>query len=316
MLQDFHEKNAIYFDYSSAANPLKQELIPPVPYKTFSPKFFDTNVTSVMPLDVSDLLKCTAPATSPALCANFIKIVGGYLSTSAEATSHLFYIHAGSGKTDIFGSSISWNKGDFIVLPSHEEALHTPVGSACMYWVHDAPLLRYLGVKPALPRFSPTLYKFEKAQRKLDQVASNSKSSLVNRVSVLLANTEFSMTRTISQTLLAMYGLLPSGKSQLPHRHQAAALDFVIDCKPGCYTLLGTDLNENGWIKNPHREDWAPGGSFITPPGYWHSHHNESGQDAYVLPILDAGLHEFLRSLDIQFSHINSDGSHHVSDIP
>lgn len=25
--------------------------------------------------------------------------------------------------------------------------------------------------------------------------------------------------------------------------------------------------------------------------GYWHSHHNESGEDAHVLPIQDAGLH-------------------------
>ena len=29
---------------------------------------------------------------------------------------------------------------------------------------------------------------------------------------------------------------------------------------------------------------------------------NESGADAYVLPIQDAGLHTYLRSLDIAFS--------------
>ncbi|MGI9231902.1 MAG: cupin domain-containing protein, partial [Methylocystis sp.] len=116
--------------------------------------------------------------------------------------------------------------------------------------------------------------------------------------------------------LWAMYGLLPSGKSQLPHRHESVALDFVIDCKPGCYTLIGTELGGDGWIKNPHREDWAAGASFITPPGYWHSHHNESGADAHVLPIQDAGLQEFLRTLEIKFSHIEPDGAVHITDLP
>ena len=45
------------------------------------------------------------------------------------------------------------------------------------------------------------------------------------------------------------------------------------------------------------------GAAFVTPPGYWHSHHNESGADAYVLPIQDAGLHTYLRTLDILFSN-------------
>ena len=38
-------------------------------------------------------------------------------------------------------------------------------------------------------------------------------------------------------------------------------------------------------IKNGPRENWVSGASFITPAGCWHSHHNESGEDAHVLPI-------------------------------
>jgi hypothetical protein len=49
------------------------------------------------------------------------------------------------------------------------------------------------------------------------------------------------------------------------------------------------------------------GASFITPAGYWHSHHNESGEDAHVLPIQDAGLHTYLRTLDILYSHPSHD---------
>lgn len=79
-------------------------------------------------------------------------------------------------------------------------------------------------------------------------------------------------------------------------------MDFAVDCRPGCYTLIGTELDDQGRIRHPHREDWAAGAAFVTPPGYWHSHHNESGADAYVLPIQDAGLLTYLRTLDIHFS--------------
>jgi hypothetical protein len=310
------EKDALYFDYASAANPLLQKIIPAIPYQSFSPSFFEGDSSGILPLDVSQVLPCEGPATSPSLCANFVRIVKGSLKTSAIATSQIFYIHRGQGRTETCGQTIQWSQGDFIVLPAHADALHHCDEKAAIYWVHDAPLLRYLGVTPTLSRFNPTIYRHRQAELKLNEVAQGALTAESNRVSVFLANVAFPQTRTVSQTLWAMYGLLPAGKSQLPHRHESVALDFVVDCKPGCYTLIGTELGENGWIKNPHREDWVTGASFITPPGYWHSHHNESGQDAHVLPIQDAGLHEFLRTLEIKFSHINPDGKAQVTDLP
>ena len=46
---------------------------------------------------------------------------------------------------------------------------------------------------------------------------------------------------------------------------------------------------------------------FVTPPGLWHSHYNESGGDAHLLPVQDAGLHTHLRTLDIHFYHKEKD---------
>ena len=80
------------------------------------------------------------------------------------------------------------------------------------------------------------------------------------------------------------------------------ALDLIIDCGPGVYTLVGTELNDDGSIRNPRRIDWEAGGAFITPPGHWHAHVNASDRPAYLLPIQDAGLHTHLRSLDIRFA--------------
>ncbi|MGJ0507758.1 MAG: hypothetical protein ACR652_11640 [Methylocystis sp.] len=310
------QTDALFYDYSSAANPIVQKIISPVPYQSFSPSFFESGQSCVLPLDVSAKLGCEGPATSPALCANFVRIAHGSLKTRAAATSQLFYIHRGVGRTDACGQSLSWEAGDLIVLPAHDHALHHCEGEAAIYWVHDAPLLRYLGVSATTPRFNPTLYKRARTEAELTDIIHDERKATANRISVLLANAAFPQTRTVSQTLWAMYGLLPAGKSQLPHRHESVAIDFVADCKPGVYTLIGQELDESGWIRNPHREDWVPGASFITPPGYWHSHHNESGADAHVLPIQDAGLQEYLRTLEIKFSHIEPDGAVHVTDVP
>ena len=48
--------------------------------------------------------------------------------------------------------------------------------------------------------------------------------------------------------------------------------------------------------------DWQPGGAFVTPPGKWHAHYNESGAPTHLIPVQDAGLHTHLHSLDIRFT--------------
>lgn len=79
------------------------------------------------------------------------------------------------------------------------------------------------------------------------------------------------------------------------------ALDLAVSAKPGVYTLMGKEIDSNGHIVDPIRCDWIPGGVFVTPPGWWHSHHNESDTVAWVLPMQDAGLYTHQRTLDIRF---------------
>jgi gentisate 1,2-dioxygenase len=73
--------------------------------------------------------------------------------------------------------------------------------------------------------------------------------------------------------------------------------------------MVGKSLDANGRIKDGERFDWEPHGVFITPPGLWHSHHNESGHPAHILPIQDAGLHTHLRTLDIRFAKAGAGGA-------
>ena len=121
---------------------------------------------------------------------------------------------------------------------------------------------------------------------------------------ILLGNkTTEANTKTLTHTLWSLLNLLPAGQKQRPHRHNSVALDLCVSAAPkGVYTLMGPELDEEGWVKDPIRLDWATGACFVTPPGWWHSHHNDSGEDAWVLPLQDAGLHTHMRTLDIQFS--------------
>jgi gentisate 1,2-dioxygenase len=124
-----------------------------------------------------------------------------------------------------------------------------------------------------------------------------------NRLGTLLGNpaTVDTGTLTVTPTLWSLFNVLPAHTSQNPHRHNSVALDLCVFASKGAYTLMGKTLDEKGNIVDPIRCDWRTGYVFITPPGYWHSHHNEGDEDAYVLPVQDAGLHTYQRTLDIQF---------------
>jgi gentisate 1,2-dioxygenase len=296
--------DGLYYEYSKAANPIGEGLTTQVPLADFLHHLHESGPTRIIPFDLSHELKCPGPATSPALCSNFIRIEPGeHIRTSPNATSELYYVIRGTGRTVVHEETIGWAKGDFLTLPAQSAAEHFADEDAAFYWVHDEPLLRYLGVTATARHFKPTLYPRERAMMELERVEHDPEAAKRSRVSVLLANRAFPQTRTITHVIWAMFGVLPDGAVQLPHHHESVALDFIIDCKPGCYTLIGVELDENGNIVNGRRADWKPGSAFVTPPGLWHSHHNESGAPAHLMPIQDAGLHTYLRTLDIHFVH-------------
>jgi gentisate 1,2-dioxygenase len=305
------QEPALIYDYRQAANPIREGLTPPIPYRNWGPPPLEDGPSNVIPLDLSADLGCEGPATSPALAAHYLRIRPGEpLSPQAKATSALFYVMRGEGRLAFAAQSdhpssaepMEWAEGDVFVLPhglAPELMAHQP---SLLYWVHDAPLLRYLGVSPVEARFSPCFFTAERLDRELDRLLGDPSAARSNRLSVLLAHKDVPATRTVTHTLWAMVGVVPGGAIQPPHRHQSVAIDLIVEAAPGCHTLVGTELDGDGQIRNPKRMDWETGGVFITPPGHWHSHVNPSQQAARLLPIQDAGLHTYLRSLDIRFS--------------
>ncbi|QNI07407.1 cupin domain-containing protein [Mycobacterium kubicae] len=297
--------DARLFEYSKAANPIGSGHTPPVPIVQFGPDVYADQPTGVVPLDLSDRLGVTGgEATSPGLLANFVRIrAGEQIDTSVNATSQLYYVLYGHGVATVNGQRVRWEKGDFLTLPAGSPAVFAAAAETAMYWVHDEPLLRYLGVDATRPRLRPTKFRRADAVAKLQEIAERPGANDKSRVSVLLANAEQEQTLTITHVLWAMFGVLPANQVQRAHRHQSVALDLILDAPPsGCYTLLGTRLDERGNIVDPIRVDWQAGGAFITPPGMWHAHYNETDTPAHLIPVQDAGLQTYLRSLDIKFT--------------
>jgi gentisate 1,2-dioxygenase len=296
--------DARYFEYSRAANPVGSGRVAPIPLERFEPARHRSVSTGIVPFDLSGALDIdSGPATSPALLASFVRIApGDSVTTAPIATSELFHVVAGSGTSTLDGATIAWSEGDFFVLPSGCRTTHRATTDATLYWVTDEPLLRYLGVAPTSRRFGVTHFPAEQVRAELAAIEAAPHATDRNRLAVLLNTVPNDRTQTVTHVLWAMFGKLPAGAVQRPHRHQSVALDLVGDCQPGCYTLVGRSLDERGEIVDPVRVDWEPHGAFVTPPGLWHAHHNESGAPGWIIPIQDAGLHTYLRSLDIRFA--------------
>ena len=293
-----------YFEYSRAANPVGSGRVPPLPMERFPAARHRSVTTGIVPFDLSSALAIDlGPATSPALLASFIRIApGASIDTAPVATSELYHVIDGDGVSIVNGRELAWSAGDFFVLPANSISSHRASRDTTMYWVTDEPLLRHLGVAPTHPRFAPTRFPAERVRAELADVEQSPRATDRNRLSILLNTAPNDMTQTVTHVLWAMYGSLPVDAVQRPHRHQSVALDLVGECAPGCYTLVGRSIDGNGEIVDPIRVDWEAHSAFVTPPGMWHAHHNESGEPAWIIPIQDAGLHTYLRSLDIRFA--------------
>ncbi|HUY63032.1 MAG TPA: hypothetical protein VMV14_00785 [Acidimicrobiales bacterium] len=298
--------DAVFHEYTSAVDPIGSGRISPVPIRRFAAPEGDGPSGTTM-LDLSGELGVAYPATGPSLLARFVSVAGGEsVEVMPSATSALAYCLAGEGTAHFEGpggpGTMAFARGDVLTLPAPCTARYEASTRVLLYHVDDSPLLSYLGTVPAGPRFRPTRFDGEAARAALAEVAAHPDAGRRNRVAVLLGNSANGQTLTATHTLWAMLGALPAGAVQRPHRHQSIALDLIVECRAGCYSLVGTALDEHGAIIDPVRVEWEPGCAFVTPPGLWHSHHNESGADASLFPVQDAGLHTYLRTLDIRFS--------------
>jgi gentisate 1,2-dioxygenase len=326
------------YEYVTNANPPMAE----VPIRVFGPDLHSSGPSKVLALDLRDDLQVEYPATAPNLLANFVRVnVGDYVDSAVEygATSQAFYVIRGTGNSTSQEGTVSWGPGDLFTLPyfGDSEAVcdgkqcvrhmcgeEETTGGCALYWVHDEPLLRYLGVLPSPKRFQPAFYSDADMKASvaaipgIDPVTGEVK----NRRGILLGNEATPQTKTLTPTMWSLLNVIAPHSTQAPHKHNSVALDFAVlgGKDRSVYTKIGRDLDAKGEIVDPVIAEWVTGGVFVTPPGWWHSHHNTWGEEAWVLPIQDAGLYTHQRTLDIRFQHEEVDrlaaGTHRGATLP
>jgi len=303
------ESAARVYEYGSAANPE----LPKIPVVVHPAALHERGPTRVVPFDLSGVLGGDGPCTSPNLLASYVRIlVGEAISTEARATSQAYYVIRGSGATTSEHGRVAWSTGDLFVVPKTDGPLAHACdgaeahGGAALYWIHDQPLLDYLGVAPSVSRFNAALFTRTRLLETVEEIRHGPGHEHVNRLGVLLGNAATEKTtKTLTHVMWSLLNSIGPRTVQKPHRHNSVALDLAVSAPwpPGkVYTLMGRELDAHGNIIDPIRCDWADGSVFVTPPGWWHSHHNESDSTAWVLPIQDAGLYTHQRTLDIRFA--------------
>jgi gentisate 1,2-dioxygenase len=275
--------------------------------------FYEKNVNEcnygINIIDFSNVFNVSYKSTTPNLLASFIKLMGketielnNIQYNEFNATSHLFYIINAKASIHIDNDDEKIAcSGDILITPCFYSLKITNLGEEELqiYYVNDSPLVNYLGSKVEKKIFKTTIYNNEFLIQSLNELSDKNN----NRKGILLSNkdTEKLGINTITPVLWALYNELPPKITQKPHKHNSVALDLCIKCSDSknIYTLLGDELDENGYIINPKKVYWKEGSMFITPPGLWHSHNNDGDTCAYILPIQDAGLLLYQRILGI-----------------
>jgi gentisate 1,2-dioxygenase len=298
-------EDALYHEYMSAVNPH----LPPVPVELYKSELHRTGPTRIIPFDLSQKLGTAGPATGPTVSASYIRICKDEsLTSNSDASAQLYYVIRGRGKSESEYGSIEWQEGDVLVLPMSGPVKHTAEDDTALYHVNDAPLISYLGAKPATPRFSPVLYPADRVLSELKKVSEEPEAPQRNRNAIILGNKAMIQIRSATHTLWAAIVLMNPNEVQRPHRHNSIAVDIIIAAEPGAYTLLGSAVDDEGNIINPQRVDWESSAAFVTPPHLWHGHYNDSGKPAMVMAVQDAGFYEDLRTLNITFTGLKTSG--------
>lgn len=251
--------------------------------------------SGVIELDMSATLLTPYAATTPLLLAKYLRIRDGqYIDAEFHASAEIYYVIQGAGlSSQDGGTALRWNAGDLFCLPGGALTTHrATLGDAVLYSVTDEPLLAFCGVAPLSPGSSPleaVLYSAPQIARELQALYSRSLGPDTAGRALFLTSNKREATRTCTPALtLTLNAVLP-GESQPAHRHNAAAIVFIMQGGSVSSTIGGQTFV------------WDQASVLLTPPNAVHSHNNAGGQSGVALIVQDGGLHYHCRTMGFEF---------------
>ena len=271
---------------------------PPVPDRAFTeePKraLDAATPTGLIDCDISGVLGCAFPATSPLILARYGRIrAGETLSTDFAASGTIAYVIQGAGVTTCGAEQIAWSAGDVFVLPGGAAASHTAETTSVLWLATNEPQLAFEGARGPAPGRSPTdlvHYRGTEIARQIAMLYEVGRSASVAGSALIFSAERQEATRNILPTLTAAMNSLPAGTVQPPHRHNSVAVSLIIR-GDNCFSLI--DGNRKSW------SSWA---TTITPPVSVHSHHNAGTEQALFLIVQDGGIFCHARAMGFEFA--------------
>jgi gentisate 1,2-dioxygenase len=272
--------------------------LPPVPDHIFTEEptraLDPDTATGLIPCDISGLLGCTFPATTPLVLIRYGRIrTGESLQTDFEASGVMIYVIAGTGRTDCDGEHVAWSAGDILVLPGGMTHLHTADTDAVLWIVTNEPQLAFENLRAPAPGRAPTElvhYRADEITRQIDLIYEIGRTEQTAGSALIFSAERQEASRNILPTLTLAMNSLPGGTVQRPHRHNAVAVSLIIK-GDGCFSIM-----------DGRRKDWAPWATTITPSVSVHSHHNDGNERAMFLIVQDGGIFYHTRAMGFEFA--------------
>ena len=271
---------------------------PPVPDHAFTEEprraLDEATPTGLIACDISGLLGCSFPATSPLVLARYGRIRAGESLTTDFATSGtIAYVIQGDGVTGCGAERIAWSAGDVFVLPGGIAATHTAETTSVLWLVTNEPQLAFEALRAPAPGQAPTdlvQYRGEEIDRQIAMLYAVGRDNSTAGSALIFSAERQAATRNILPTLTAAMNSLPAGMAQPPHRHNSVAVSLVIQGED-CFSLI-----------DGRRKNWSPWATTITPPVSVHSHHNDGTKQALFLIVQDGGIYYHARAMGFEFA--------------
>jgi gentisate 1,2-dioxygenase len=288
------EARGRFFNTGNAFNIIN----PPVPDHAFleEPRraMDDATPTGLIACDLSAMLNCPFPATSPLMLARYGRIrASETLTTDFVTSGTIAYVIQGTGITVAGREQIAWATGDVFVLPGGILASHTAETTSVLWLVTNEPQLAFENLRAPSPGASPTdlvHYRGEEIDRQIALLYDVGRNATVAGSALVFSAERQETTRNILPTLTAAMNSLPAGFVQPPHRHNSVAVSLIIRGE-GCFSII-----------DGKRKEWSPWATTITPPVSVHSHHNGGTEQARFLIIQDGGIYYHARAMGFEFA--------------
>jgi gentisate 1,2-dioxygenase len=131
--------------------------------------------------------------------------------------------------------------------------------------------------------FIPAQWTYPVAKAALEAAGRFVNTELAERRNLILNNPVPGNFYPTVTTLVSAFQMVKAGEVARSHRHTANALRFVLDAKPGMYTIV-----------DGKKIPMEPNDVLLTPNWSWHGHSNESSANGLWIDFLDVPLTHLL----------------------